>query len=338
MTSTAQRCVVSELFKIAKIGDSKSPYFIGSTFTMKRIRLGTRASALARWQADWTAASLRELDVDVEIVFITTEGDSHKGTLHTPNQQGWFTKRIQQSLLDGEIDLAVHSLKDLPTEQIPGLQLSAVPKRENPADALISKGNIPFDQLPDDALIGTGSLRRQAQLLNRRPGFRLEEIRGNVDTRLSKLKDGEFDAIMLAFAGLKRLGLESEITETMSVEWMIPAVGQAALGLETRTDDAETIDALSPLIDAETFAAVTAERSLLKDLRGGCLAPVGGYATCDDQAQIELRGVVLSPDGKSRIEVTKSGPMEKAVEIGSSAAEELISMGASELIAQGRPE
>jgi hydroxymethylbilane synthase len=241
-----------------------------------RIRLGTRASALARWQADWVAARLRETGVEVEMVLITTTGDRNQDPIGAKSSQGLFTKEIQRALLDQRADLAVHSLKDLPTETIDGLQLAAVPARASCSDVLVSKGDVLLDELKPGARIGTGSMRRRAQLLHTRGDLDVQGIRGNVDTRLKQLDEGKFDAIVLAEAGLRRLELEHRITQVLPRSWMLPAVGQGALGLETRADDPATQEALQPLNDPDTYHAVVAERAMLAALHGGCLAPRRG--------------------------------------------------------------
>ncbi|MDP6444687.1 MAG: hydroxymethylbilane synthase, partial [Pirellulaceae bacterium] len=242
------------------------------------LRIGTRGSALARWQAEHIQQLLGDRGAAAELVLIETQGDVKSGPIGAIGTQGVFTKEIQRALLDRRVDLAVHSLKDLPTEPVDGLQLTATPPREQCGDALVSNRFATFPELPAAARIGTGSARRQAQLLHWRSDLDVLDIRGNVDTRLQKLDDGEYDAIILAQAGLMRLGLADRIREVAPKEIILPAVGQGAIGLETRADDRDSIAVVSQLNDAETLAAVTAERSLLAALRGGCLAPVGAWA------------------------------------------------------------
>ncbi len=299
------------------------------------IRLGTRASALARWQADWTNARLTELGTSVEIVLITTEGDVRTNPIGEIGGQGLFTKQIQQALLNDEIDIAVHSLKDLPTLPIPGLSLAAVPQRESTSDVLVCREAKSFVSLPNGALVGTGSERRRAQLLHARPELCVEGIRGNVDTRLKKLDNGDYDAIILAEAGLKRLGLADRITEVLPNSMMLPAIGQGALGIECRADDEATKQAVAPLNDVESHACVVAERTLLAALRAGCLAPVGALGHIDS-GSLHLEAVVLNKDGTQRIFATSNGSIDDAVAIGQSAAEELLSQGAAEFIAESR--
>lgn len=311
------------------------------------LRLGTRASALARWQAEWVAARLREHGHKVELVLITTQGDETQGIDAQPADAGTpvgslgavgvFTKELQRALLDDRIDLAVHSLKDLPTDPIAGLALAAVPKRESVHDVLISRECLHLEQLPSGATIGTGSLRRRAQVLNVRPELRMADIRGNVDTRLRKLREGQYDAIILAEAGLNRLGLSAEITEILSLDRMLPAVGQGALAIEARESDKTTQIALAALDHAPTHAAVLAERELLARLRGGCLAPVGAFASCPTQGRLELRAAVLSPDGSQRLSATGTGDESAPRELGQQVADELLSAGADQLIALSRP-
>ncbi len=300
-----------------------------------RIRLGTRSSALARWQADWVANRLSALDVEVELIPITTTGDVKSEPIGQIGGQGLFTKQIQQALLVHTIDLAVHSLKDLPTEPIDGLTLAAVPERESVRDALICRVARSLESLPTGARIGTGSMRRRAQLLHARPDLVMSDIRGNVDTRLRKLVDGQFDAIVLAEAGLNRLGLHGRITQILTQNVLLPAVGQGALGLETRDDDTTTIEVVAQLDDPESHHAVLAERSLLATLRGGCLAPVGAWARVENDT-LNLDGVVLSADGQSRISATATDAPEQAIQIGQNVAQRLLDDGAAKLIASAR--
>lgn len=305
--------------------------------TPPKIRLGTRSSPLARWQADWVTSQLVELGIEVEQVLITTQGDVRTGSLSQIGGQGLFTKEIQRALLDNRVDLAVHSLKDLPTAPTPGLTLAAIPPRETTHDCLVSNSVKSLQELPKGARLGTGSLRRRAQALFIRPDLVVEEIRGNVDSRLRKLDEGQYDAIMLAEAGLKRLGLDARMTQILPLELMLPAVGQGALGLETREDDIVTQALLMPLDHAPSHAAIDAERSMLATLRGGCLAPIGASATVSAEGELTLIGVVVRVDGEKRISAQAHGPMADAVQIGKAVAEDLLSQGASELIAQSRP-
>ena len=307
--------------------------------------LGTRASALAKWQAEWVAARLRERGHTVELVLIATQGDATQGPIAESSEGapiaglgtvGVFTKELQRALLEGRIDLAVHSLKDLPTDPIEGLTLAAVPERESPFDVLLSRAGHRLDELPERAIIGTGSLRRRAQLLHVRPDLRMADIRGNVDSRLRKLHEGQFDALVLAEAGLSRLGFAEQITQILSPDVMLPAVGQGALGIETRTADLATRSVVELLNDRLSHAAVVAERELLSALRGGCLAPVGAYAQLIDPGSLRLRSIVFSADGNQKLLAESTGSAEVCRELGRRVAEELLAGGAAKLIALAR--
>ncbi len=301
------------------------------------LRLGTRGSPLARWQAEWTAGELRRLGVDVELVPISTSGDREQsGPIGALGLQGVFTKELQKALLDGTIDLAVHSLKDLPTEPIPGLALAAVPARGPIGDCLVSTRFRTFEELPLGSIVGTGSQRRRAQLLHVRPDLKMEDVRGNVDTRLRKLAEGQYAAIILAEAGLIRLQLEQNIAQVLPKTTVLPAVGQGALGIESRADDARTNTILARLDDRSTHLAVDAERSLLHSLRGGCLAPVGAWGRIEADGRLHLTAVVLRADGSERLFVHRSAEPAQAVELGKLAAEELLAHGAARLIFDSR--
>lgn len=302
---------------------------------MSKLRLGTRGSALARWQAEWVAARLTERGVDVELVPITTQGDVKTGPLNEIGGMGLFTKELQRALLDRQIDLAVHSLKDLPTDSVEGLDLAAVPERESTADVLVSHKADRVEALPPQARIGTGSLRRKAQLLFARPDLMVEDIRGNVETRLRKLDEGQFDAIILAEAGLKRLGLAEPIRHVIPRSLMLSAVGQGALGIEARSDDERTRDLLAPLDDEHTHQAVLAERTLLHSLGTGCMAPVGALAWIESD-RLHLQAAVLAWDGSRRVTAAAARPTNDAIVLGRVVAEELLSQGAGELIAAAR--
>ena len=299
------------------------------------IRIGTRASKLARWQSDWVAGQLTQLGHDVEIIYVSTLGDVKTGPIGSVGGEGVFTKEIQRALLEQQVDLAVHSLKDLPTEPVEGLELACVPARERCGDALISVNYSSFAELPQQAKLGTGSARRQAQLLAHRPDFQVAGVRGNVDTRLQKLRDGEFDAIVLAEAGLRRLGLDDQITEVIPPSIMLPAVGQGALGLEIRADDEATRTALLPLHHPPTFHAVQAERQLLWRLRGGCLAPVGAWARAEDQ-RLRLDAIVLSADGTQQVTAAATTEAHESKELGERVAEDLLRQGADQILANAR--
>jgi hydroxymethylbilane synthase len=301
------------------------------------LRIGTRISPLALRQAEWVAHQLAVWGGQVELVPITTEGDRVKNeTIGTFGSPGVFTKELQRALIDGRIDVAVHSLKDLPTDTVEGLTLAAVPQREDVADVLISRERVPLDGLRQRAVVGTGSLRRQAQLLHVRPDLVVQNIRGNVDTRLRKVADGECDAIVLAVAGLRRLGRTSEITQILPYEIMLPAIGQGALGIEARADDGETFALLARLDHAPTHAAVVAERALLARLRGGCLAPVAAWCRASTPGTILLTGAVLSPDGREKLIWEETAEPAEAEMLGQRVADALLKAGAAALIDRAR--
>lgn len=299
------------------------------------LRLGTRASALARWQAEWVAARLQEQDVAVELVPITTQGDVKAGPLGQIGGQGLFTKELQRALLDKKIELAVHSCKDLPTAVVEGLAIAVVPVRESTADVLVSHAADRIEALPPRARVGTGSLRRKAQLRHLRPDLIVEDIRGNVETRLRKLEEGQFKAIVLAEAGLKRLGLAGGISHVIPRTVMLPAVGQGALAIETRADDEATRSLLAALDHRESHHSVLAERSLLFELRAGCLAPVGAWGRVE-AGRLLLDAVVLSADGQSRLTASGSGSAADAIVVGQRVAADLLAQGAADLIAAVR--
>jgi hydroxymethylbilane synthase len=299
------------------------------------LRLGTRASALARWQADWVAAQLRQRGVEVLLVPLVTTGDRQPGAIESIGGQGVFTKEIQRALLDGRIDLAVHSLKDLPTALVAGLCLAAVPRRADPGDVLVCARGESLAELPRGATIGTGSLRRRAQLLHFRADLQMKDIRGNVDTRVRKLEASEYDAVVLAEAGLHRLGLESRITQRLPLEIVLPAPGQGALALETRDDDEATRRAVAQLDHPPSHAAVEAERAMLAALQGGCLAPVAALGRIEAE-RLTLIGRVLSRDGVQRISSAETADPGDALDLGRHVAEMLLGQGAAALIESAR--
>jgi hydroxymethylbilane synthase len=309
------------------------------TSSIATLRIGTRGSALARWQAEWVAHRLRQLGQSVELIEIATLGDDDRTrSVEEIGTRGVFTKEIQRALLAGNVDLGVHSLKDLPTEAIDGLILAAVPPRESAADVLVSKKHVTLDSLLKGAHIGTGSLRRQAQLRYIRPDLKIDDIRGNVDTRLKKLDEGQFDALVLAEAGLRRLGLAHRITQVLPFDLMLPAVGQGALAIECRVHDAATRAAVAPLDDPSTHGAVLAERSLLARLRGGCMAPVGAWGRIEGNS-LQLSSIVLSADGTRRVEAhdaADASDPRNAEQLGVRVADALLVQGAAELIAASR--
>ena len=285
---------------------------------------------MARWQAEWVAEQLRQRGIEVELTPIATTGDRRREAIESIGGQGVFTKEIQLALLDGRIDLAVHSLKDLPTAETPGLCLAAVPERGPPGDALISAGGASLDELPRGATIGTGSPRRRAQLLHVRRDLKMQDIRGNVDTRLRKLREGGYDAVVLAEAGLRRLGLAGQITQRLPLEIVLPAVGQGALALETRLDDAATRACVAQLDHPPTHAAVLAERALLATLEGGCTAPVAALGRTEG-GQLTLIGRVVSLDGAELLEAQETAPVADSQMLGRRVAESLLAQGAGKL-------
>lgn len=274
------------------------------------LRLGTRGSALARWQANWTAEQLRTQGIAAEIIIIQTSGDLVQNeAIVNIGAQGVFTKEIQRALLENRIDLAVHSLKDLPTEHVAGLSLAAVPKRGSYRDVFVSPIAEKIEDLPDGSRIGTGSLRRKTQILHHfGDKYRVEDIRGNVETRLRKLKQGDYDALILAEVGLGRLGFADVICSYLEPPFFLPAVGQGGLGWEIRTDDQRTAAVLQPLIDIPAFAAVRAERAMLRELQGGCSAPIAALGTVADTV-LTLHGRILSTDGKQMFDAVLSAPL-----------------------------
>ena len=301
---------------------------------MKPLRLGTRGSQLALWQANHVADLIRPLIVpqEVELVIIDTIGDQVLDRpLSAMGGFGVFTKAIQEALLDGRADIAVHSLKDLPTIPVAGLILGGVPARGPTGDAFVSVRHRRFEELPQGAVVGTSSLRRRAMLLHQRPDLQVVDLRGNVETRLRKLTDQNLDSIVLAEAGLVRLGKANLITERLDPAWMMPAVGQGAIGLECREDDHETRDVLDSLSHRPTFASVLAERAMLYALGGGCLVPIGGTVTLE-HSEITLKAAVYSLDGSRRIFDSYRGPIVKPLNIGVELAARLLSAGARELL------
>jgi hydroxymethylbilane synthase len=306
------------------------------------VRIATRASQLALWQANHVADLLRNAapDVAVEIVHVSTTGDRVQTTaLSEFGGVGVFTREVQNALLDGRADIAVHSLKDLPTEPTPGLTLAVVPQREVRFDALVlpaSQSSGDLAALPPNARVGTGSLRRQAQLRHLRPDVRMEEVRGNVDTRLRKLDAGEFDALILAAAGLTRLGLADRISQRLEPPAMYPAVGQGAIGIECRADDVPVIELLGRLTDHAAWTEVTAERSLLAALRAGCHAPLGVLTTHVDR-QLRLDAVVLSADGVTKWTASATRPSDQAAELGRIVARQLLDQGVEAVLERPQP-
>jgi hydroxymethylbilane synthase len=302
---------------------------------MNRVVIGTRGSLLARWQAAFVAHALRSVhkDLVVDEKIIVTEGDRlSSGPLWNAGGKGLWVKEIEAALLAGEIDLAVHSMKDVPGELAAGLALAAVPLRADVRDAVVSRSGQGLDGLSKSARIGTTSLRRACQLKAIRPDFEIEILRGNLDTRLRKVADGVVDAAILACAGLDRLGFAHRITERLTIERMLPAVGQGALAIETRSDDERVRRLASVLEDAGTALAIAAERAYLARLGATCRTPVAGYASLVD-GQVVMRGLVGRPDGSKIIADRVSGEPSDAVELGLQLADALLARGAGPMLA-----
>jgi hydroxymethylbilane synthase len=310
---------------------------------MKLLRIGTRGSALALWQANHVKDKLAELHgVHAEIVRIQTSGDRFQSASLAQigaeaGTKGVFIKEIEDALLAGRVDLAVHSMKDVPTEIPDGLMFTAIPKREDPRDCLISRTGIALNDLSVGARIGTSSLRRQAQLRHCRHDLEVVDVRGNVETRIKKLDTGEFDAIVLATAGVNRLGLASRITLVFETDVMLPAVGQGALGIETRENDAQTSRLVAALDDIDTRACVRAERALLRELQGGCQVPLGAAGRILDGI-LRLEAGVFSADGSDYVRCDESGSPREARAIGIRLGQSLIEKGADRILRlAGRP-
>ena len=298
------------------------------------IRIATRKSPLAMWQAEHVADTLRKLHpgINVEIHGMSTRGDK---ILDTPlakiGGKGLFVKELETRMLAGDADIAVHSMKDVPVELPEGLHLAVIMQREEPTDAFVSNNHGSLDELPEGAVVGTASLRRQCQVMDRRPDLVVKTLRGNVNTRLRKLDDGEYDAIILATAGLMRLGFEERIRHNMDPGESLPAIGQGVLGIECRTDDARTNELLAPLHHADTASCVLAERAMNARLEGGCQVPIGGHALLEED-QIWLRGLVGTEDGSEIIRAEIRGPRADAEALGTALAEELLDHGAAEIL------
>lgn len=316
------------------------PYVESSVYAnvTRNLTLGSRGSALALWQAQHIATLLKGIEsgsikIETRIEIIKTTGDHlQTASLTQAGGKGLFTKEIEQALLDRSIDIAVHSLKDLPTEITPGLTIAAIPEREDPRDALVGST---LSLLPHGARVGTSSGRRAAQLRHLRPDIVIEPVRGNVDTRLRKLKDGQFDAIVLAAAGLKRLGFESEIAEILSPDLICPAPGQGALGIQTRAGDYDLPAEFCRVLDhPDSRLAVEAERSLLAGLGGGCQLPVGAFADKVDDVW-SLTAVVASPDGSLLLRENAMHPSDP-IELAHALTQKLLERGAAEILAQNK--
>jgi hydroxymethylbilane synthase len=304
------------------------------------IRLGTRGSALALAQSRLVATAITELTgTQVELVEITTYGDVSREHLAQIGGTGVFVNALRDALLADKIDIAVHSLKDLPTKDAPGLLLAAVPEREDPRDALVARDGLTVATLPAGARVGTGSPRRAAQLALLRGDLDIVPIRGNVDTRISYVTRGELDAVVVAAAGLSRLGRLGEATELLDADVMLPSPGQGALAVECRTVDGDLADALRGLDDPHTRAAVLAERALLAHLEAGCSAPVGAYATVvqGSTTAVRLTGIVAAPGGTDSLRMSIIGPLDQAAALGSELAADMLAKGAAGLMGENIP-
>jgi hydroxymethylbilane synthase len=297
-----------------------------------KVIIGSRGSPLALWQANWVKDRLATAGFEVEIRIIKTTGDklAHVPLAH-PGSKGLFIKEIEEALTAGEVDLAVHSMKDVPTEQPSGLVVAAVPEREDARDVLITRDGKQFAQLPPGARVGTSSVRRQAQLRKLRSDLELVPMRGNLDTRLRRLARGDCDALVLAAAGVHRLGLRGRITEYFTLDQVCSAVGQGALALEVRRGDERLERAVKPLDHAPTHLAVRAERALLQHLGGGCQVPIAAHARPEDE-RLNLVGVVASPDASVLVRATASGPMGDPEALGARVASDLLEQGAQTIL------
>ena len=300
------------------------------------IKIATRKSPLALWQAEFVKAKLQEFhpELDVELIKMTTQGDKILDVpLAKVGGKGLFVKELETGMLNGEADIAVHSMKDVPVEFPEGLHLAVICEREDPRDAFVSNTYKSFDDLPQGAKVGTSSMRRQCQITARRPDLEIVSLRGNVNTRLGKLDAGEYDAIILAAAGLIRLGFESRIQEFMSTSDSLPAIGQGAVGIECRIDDERINQLIAPLNHLETSIRVRAERAMNNRLEGGCQVPIGGFAELND-GSIVLRGLVGSVDGKEIIRGDVNGHADDAEKLGFELADDLLSRGAGRILAE----
>jgi len=297
---------------------------------MARLRIGSRGSQLALWQANHISGLLRQRGHQVEIEIVKTTGDKITDVaLANVGTKGMFTKEIEEALAEGRVDLAVHSLKDLPTSVPPGFEIAAITKRENPRDVFCSSKYATIDQLPRGARVGTSSLRRQAQLKVLRPDLKIHPLRGNVDTRLRKLEAGEFDAVILAAAGLNRLGKTELVKQIIPPEIMCPAAGQGALGIEIRAGDSATRQHLTFLDDLAARATTSCERALLNKLGGGCQVPIGAFAEVRD-GRLHLEAIVADPDGSKVIRESRDG--SDPVQLGELVAEALLHRGGEEIL------
>ncbi len=301
---------------------------------LEKLIIGSRGSGLALWQANWIKSQLEKLHagLQVEITIIKTSGDKIQDVPLTKiGGKGLFVKEIEEALLRREVDIAVHSMKDVPMKLPYELEISVVTERENPFDALISKDNIQLNDLPKNAKVGTGSLRRSSQLLKYRPDLKIVPLRGNIDTRLKKLDSEGLDAIILAAAGLRRMGWGDKISQLIPAEIILPAMGQGAVGIETRKYDPNVFEAIMALDHAETHLALEAERAFVDVLEGGCQVPIGAYATLDDE-NITLKGLVASLDGKTIFQSSRQSPLVDAKKLGQELGKEILAMGADKIL------
>ena len=306
----------------------------------KKIRVGSRDSLLAMWQTKFVIEQLQQVTdaYEFEIVSLKTKGDKILDvSLAKIGDKGLFTKELEVGLLQGEIDFAVHSMKDMPTVLPEGLQISSLLKRHNPADVLISEKYQSFAELPQGAKVGTSSLRRKAQLLHARPDLDIHDLRGNLQTRMRKMQEENFDGIILAAAGVERLNWHDKITEELSYDICLPAVSQGVIGVETRVDDSEIIALVQLVHDVQTASCVTAERALLKSLEGGCQIPIGAYAQLKDD-MVVLQGLVGSLDGKTIIRDEISGPAAQSEQLGQQLAQRLSEQGGQAILEEIRME
>ncbi len=302
--------------------------------TNTTVRIATRKSPLALWQAEFVRAELlkRNPALEIELVKMTTQGDKILDTpLAKVGGKGLFVKELEQGMLRGDADLAVHSMKDVPVELPDGLHLSSICEREDPRDAFVSNRYKSLDDLPQNARVGTSSLRRQLQIRAHRPDLEILDLRGNVNSRLKKLDDGQFDCIILAAAGLKRLGFDQRITSFIEPEFSLPAIGQGAVGIECRRDDPRINGLLAPLNHAVTRVCVEAERAMNHRLQGGCQVPIGGYAVLEGDT-VWLRGLVGSPDGSRVVRAEARAPQARAIELGIEVANALLAQGADAIL------
>lgn len=302
--------------------------------TQRIIKIATRQSPLALWQAEYVADRLQQAHpgIKTELVKMVTQGDKIlDAPLAKIGGKGLFVKELEQGMLDGTADIAVHSMKDVPVELPPGLHLAVVLPREDPCDAFVSNHFESLEQLPSHAKIGTSSLRRQCQIAERYPDMQILSLRGNVNTRLAKLDAGNYDAIILAAAGLKRLGFAARITQTLDSTVSLPAIGQGAVGIECRVDDAGINQLLIPLHDEQSTIRIRAERAMNARLNGGCQVPIAGFAELQGE-QLFMRGLVGKPDGSVIYRAQQTGPIAQAEEIGCAVAEALLASGAGVIL------